>query len=116
MAKIIKPFISTPLLINQAIQDKYGQSLTTEVSEALEEEEGAVEAKEEIKDLEKVADIIKEAPVAKIASTLVEYAMKGRASDIHIEPLDDKTRIRYRIDGVLQERLFLPTKVHDALV
>ena len=114
--KKIKPYIATPLLINQAIQDKYGQSLTTEVSEALEEEEGAVEAKEEIKDLEKVADIIKEAPVAKIASTLVEYAMKGRASDIHIEPLDDKTRIRYRIDGVLQERLFLPAKVHEALV
>ena len=114
--KRIKPFISTPQLINQAIADKYGQSLTTEVSAALQEEEGTVEAKEEIKDLEKVEDIIKEAPVAKIASTLVEYAMKGRASDIHIEPLEDKTRIRYRIDGVLQERLFLPTKVHDALV
>src|SRR3989344_4961614 len=114
--KRIKPFISTPQLINQAIQDKYGQSLTTDVSAALQEEEGTVEAKEEIKDLEKVEEIIKEAPVAKIASTLVEYAMKGRASDIHIEPLEDKTRIRYRIDGVLQERLFLPTKVHDALV
>lgn len=114
--KKIRPFISTPALLNQAIQDKYGQSLTTEVSAALQEEEGTVEAKEEIKDLEKVEDVIKEAPVAKIASTLIEYAMKGRASDIHVEPLEDKTRIRYRIDGVLQERLFLPTKVHDALV
>lgn len=117
-AKKIKPFISTPQLINQAIQDKYGQSLTTEVSQALKEQEssGAVEAKEEIKDLEKVEEVIKEAPVAKIASTLVEYAMKGGASDIHIEPLEEKTRIRFRIDGVLQERLVLPSKVHDALV
>ncbi|MEX0616796.1 MAG: GspE/PulE family protein [Candidatus Woykebacteria bacterium] len=115
-AKKIKPFISTPALISQAIQDKYGQSLTTEVSQALEEQEATVEAKEEIKDLEKVEEVIKEAPVAKIASTLVEYAMKGRASDIHVEPSEDRTRVRYRIDGVLQERLFLPTKVHDALV
>lgn len=114
-AKKIKPYISTPQLINKAIQDKYGQSLTTEVTQAL-EEEGTVEAKEEIKDLEKVEEVIKEAPVAKIASTLVEYAMKGRASDIHIEPLEDKTRVRYRIDGVLQERLILPAKVHEALV
>ena len=116
--KKIKPYISTPQLINQAIQDKYGQSLTTEVSQALQEETaaGAVEAKEEIKDLEKVEEVIKEAPVAKIGSTLIEYAMKGRASDIHIEPLEDKTRVRYRIDGVLQERLFLPIKVHAALV
>ena len=114
--KKIKPYISTPQLITQAIQDKYGQSLTTEVSQALQEEEGTVEAKEEIKDLGKVEEIIKEAPVAKIASTLIEYAMKGRASDIHLEPLEDKTRVRYRIDGVLQERLFLPTKVHEALI
>ena len=115
--KKIKPYISTPQIINQSIQDKYGQSLTTEVSQALQEETaGTVEAKEEIKDLEKVEEVIKEAPVAKIGSTLIEYAMKGRASDIHIEPLEDKTRIRYRIDGVLQERLFLPTKVHSALV
>ena len=115
-AKKIKPYIATPQLINKAIQEKYGQSLTTEVSQALQEQEGTVEAKEEIKDLEKVEEVIKEAPVAKIASTLVEYAMKGRASDIHIEPLEDKTRIRFRIDGVLQERLFLPSKVHEALV
>ncbi len=114
--KRIKPFISTPSLIIQAIQDKYGQSLTTEVTAALQEEEGTVEAKEEIKDLGKVEEIIKEAPVAKIASTLVEYAMKGGASDIHVEPLEEKTRVRYRIDGILQERLFLPKKVHEALV
>src|SRR3990167_9678900 len=42
--------------------------------------------------------------------------MKGRASDVHIEPLEEKTRVRYRIDGVLQERVVLPRKVHDALV
>ena len=113
--KRIRTFISTPTLINQAISEQYGQSLTTTVTAAV-EEAAPVEAKEELKDLSKVEDVIKEAPVAKIVSTLVEYAIKGRASDIHIEPLEDKTRVRYRIDGILQERVVLPLKVHEALI
>ncbi len=113
--KRVKTFISTPDLINSAITDQYAQSLTSSVSAAV-EEASPVEAKEELKDLNKVEEIIKEAPVAKIVSTLLEYAMKGRASDIHIEPQEEKTRIRYRIDGVLQERVVLPKKVHEALV
>lgn len=113
--KRVKTFISSPNLINAAISDQYAQSLTTTVSAAV-EEASPVEAKEELKDLNKVEEVIKEAPVAKIVSTLLEYAMKGRASDIHIEPLEDKTRVRYRIDGVLQERVVLPKKVHEALV
>lgn len=115
-ASRIKPYISTPDLINKAISDQYSQSLTTQVSAALEEVSGTVEAKEEITDLGKVEEVIKEAPVAKIVSTLVEYAMKARASDIHIEALEDRTRIRYRIDGILQERVVLPRKVHEALI
>lgn len=113
--KRVKTFISSPTLINSAISDQYAQSLTTTVSAAV-EEASPVEAKEELKDLDKVEEVIKEAPVAKIISTLLEYAIKGRASDIHIEPLEEKTRVRYRIDGVLQERVVLPKKVHEALV
>jgi len=111
----IKPFISTPDLINQAISEQYSQSLTTQVSAALEEVSGTIEAKEELTDLGKVEEVIKEAPVAKIVSTLLEYAIKARASDVHIEPQEDRTRVRYRI-GILQERVVLPRKVHEALV
>lgn len=113
--KRIKTFISSPGLITAAISDQYAQSLTTSVTAAV-EEAAPVEVKETLKDLDKVEEVIKEAPVAKIVSTLLEYAMKGRASDIHIEPQEDKTRVRYRIDGVLQERVVLPKKVHEALV
>ncbi len=111
----IKTFISSPGLITAAISDQYAQSLTTSVTAAV-EEASPVEVKETLKDLDKVEEVIKEAPVAKIVATLLEYAMKGRASDIHIEPQEDKTRVRYRIDGVLQERVVLPKKVHEALV
>ncbi len=112
--KRVVPFISTAGLINQAIADQYSQSLTSTVASAV-EESSTVQGQEELKDLDKVEDVIKEAPVAKIVSTLLEYALKGRASDIHIEPLEDKTRVRYRIDGILQERVVLPQKVHEAL-
>lgn len=112
----VRPFIATAESINRAIDEQYARSLTTEVSAALKEAGGMVEVKEEINDLNKVGEIIKEAPVAKIVSTLLEYAIKGRASDIHIEPMEEKTRIRYRIDGILQERLVIPRKVHDSLV
>lgn len=112
----VKPFIATVENINHTIDDQYARSLTTEVTAALKEAGGFVEVKEEISDLGKVGEIIKEAPVAKIVSTLLEYAIKGRASDIHIEPLEEKTRIRYRIDGILQERLAIPRKVHDSLI
>jgi type IV pilus assembly protein PilB len=47
---------------------------------------------------------------------ILEYAIKGRASDIHIEAQEGKTRVRYRIDGLLQEKLTLPKTIHDSLV
>ena len=42
--------------------------------------------------------------------------MKARASDVHIEPQEGRTRVRYRIDGILQEKLILPSSVHEAVV
>ncbi len=56
------------------------------------------------------------APIAKIVNTIVEFGIKSRASDIHIEPQDNKTRVRYRIDGILMEKLSLPRSIHDSLV
>lgn len=56
------------------------------------------------------------APIAKIVNTIVEFGIKSRASDIHIEPQDAKTRVRYRIDGILMEKLSLPRSIHDSLV
>jgi len=113
----IKAYIATTEQITQSINEQYSQNLTTQVSEALEEvTAGVVEAKEELQDLGKVEEVIKEAPVSKIVSTLLEYAIKARASDIHIEPLEDRTRVRFRIDGILQERVVLPKKVHEALI
>jgi type IV pilus assembly protein PilB len=54
-----------------------------------------------------ITQIIKEAPIAKIVSTILEYAVNSRASDVHISPQEDRIRVRYRIDGILYDRLSL---------
>jgi len=75
-----------------------------------------VEASTPTQTNEEGPQVIREAPVSNIIDQLLEYAIKSRASDIHIEPQDDRTRVRYRIDGVLQEKIILPKGVHDALI
>ncbi len=65
---------------------------------------------------EEMEAVLKEAPVTKIVSVIIKHAVEGRASDIHIEPVHKKTRVRYRIDGILRNALFLPKYLHSALV
>ncbi|MFA5933344.1 MAG: GspE/PulE family protein [Microgenomates group bacterium] len=114
-ALYVKPYLAVTEDITKAINDQYSQNLTSEVTSALKEvselqSEKAAEAQEE------KAEVIHEAPVANIITQLLQFAVSSRASDIHIEPLDDRTRVRYRIDGILHEKIILPRTVHDALV
>ncbi len=60
--------------------------------------------------------IIEDAPVTKIVATILRYAIEGNASDIHIERLRDKVRVRFRVDGELHTSLILPPEVHQAVV
>jgi type IV pilus assembly protein PilB len=129
-------FISTRIgmpyklfLISQAdferVLEAY-QNLSGEVGEALTEYESAIEAtaptsglrgREPSVDLTSSEAIVKEdAPVTKVVSTILRYAIDGSASDIHIEPSPTKTRVRFRVDGDLHTSLTLPSKVHEAVV
>ncbi|HXK52893.1 MAG TPA: ATPase, T2SS/T4P/T4SS family, partial [bacterium] len=56
-----------------------------------------------------------EVPVSKIVDTLVQYAYQNKASDIHIEPKDNASTIRFRIDGVLHEVLSIPLELHEKI-
>ncbi len=113
----VKPFVAEEADIESSIDEEYRKALGPEVTAALEEVGvAATKIEESIEDITKAEEVIRDAPVARIVSTILEYAVKSRASDVHIEPEETKTRIRYRIDGVLQERLSLPKKVHDSVV
>lgn len=108
----IKPFLSVESEIGPCIEERYAKSLAGEVTEALKE----TAKPREVIDISKLGKVIREAPIAKIVSTVLEFAVKSRASDVHIEPQEDKTRVRYRIDGILYEKLVLPKRVHDAVI
>lgn len=62
------------------------------------------------------AAITEEAPIVKMVGIIIRHAIEGRASDIHIEPLQNRLRVRYRMDGELYTSLFLPLSVHEAIV
>ena len=97
--------------INKVIDIAFSQSISPDVKEALRE----VTPEEKVS-TDNVGTVIKEAPIAKIVNTILEFSVKSRASDIHIEPEENRTKVRYRIDGILQEKLNLPKVIHEAVV
>lgn len=60
--------------------------------------------------------IIEDAPVTKIVAVILRHALEGNASDIHIEAVTDKVKIRFRVDGVLHTSIILPLTIHEAIV
>lgn len=110
----VKRFLALAEDITAVINEQYSQNLTTDVASALKE----VSQYSELQATENPdrTEVIREAPVTNIVTQLLEYAVKSRASDIHIEPQENQTRVRYRIDGILHEKVILPKKVHDAVL
>lgn len=102
------------------------ENLTGEVTDALNELESELSVEledakkatpEEAEQPEEDEEHLKEdAPVTKIVATILRYAVDGRASDVHVEPLRDKVQVRFRVDGILEPSLELPKKVHSAVV
>lgn len=109
----VTAFLASKEQIDKAIKEGYSRELTKEVSQALEDTE---RPKKELIDLDHLDEVIKEAPIAKVVSTILEFAIRSRASDVHIEPREEETGVRYRIDGILYEKLVLPRRIHDAVV
>ncbi len=63
-----------------------------------------------------IKTIVQDSPISRALNTILEYAVKSRASDIHIEPLEKALKIRCRVDGVLREVMQLPKSIEPALV
>ncbi|MGD0523217.1 MAG: GspE/PulE family protein, partial [Candidatus Microgenomates bacterium] len=93
---------------------KYTNSLSEEVNQALEESSGG--KTKEVKVVVSRTGFIRDEKIAEIVNHILDFAMRARASDIHIEPQEASTRVRYRIDGILQEKLTIPRELHDSLV
>lgn len=94
-------------------------SLKSEVSKvikAISEESLSKKELDIAKDTGGIEQITAEAPVTKIVAVVVKFAVESRASDIHIEPFEDRIRVRFRVDGILQTVLTLPKDLLSAVV
>lgn len=108
---------ASPSEVERIIAERYAQNLSTEVNEALKDtDQTKLRHVEQDEQLANFGGVIRDAPINRIVETILEFAVKSRASDIHIEPLPNKVRVRYRIDGILVEKLVLPRSVIDAVV
>lgn len=112
----IKYFITSNAALSYIL--KQYASLSAEVEEALQGAElDAKAAQGEISVAEEgFEEVFKQAPVSKMVSVILRHAVEGRASDVHIEPIANETRVRYRVDGILHTSIILPRNVHSAIV
>lgn len=106
----IKVFMASEAGVRHVL-DQYRTDLSS-VDEAAEasQEEASNAANSDIK------TIVQDSPISRALSTILEYAIKTRASDVHIEPLEKSLKIRCRVDGVLREIMQLPKSIEPALV
>ena len=111
----VKPHAADPALIDQYITTRYETTLSQEVTAALKEvapEEGKIRTL----DVSQRTGLIRQEKVSQVVTSILEFAVRARASDVHIEPQEKSTRVRYRIDGILQEKLTIPKELHESLI
>ena len=98
--------------VDTLIERYYGQgrSAMGTLIENLDEQGGALE------DIEHLKDMASEAPVIRLVNLILQRAVEHRASDIHIEPFENQLKVRYRIDGVLHEAEAPPSSSSAAVI
>ena len=107
------PCVAEPSEIEAAVERLYGQG-SSAIGGMVEETGEADDAMD--LDVERLKDLASEAPVIRMVNHLIDRAVEARASDIHIEAFENRTRVRYRVDGVLQEVDPPPNRFRAALV
>jgi len=113
----IQPVLAIQEQITDAINKNYGQSETESMDSMLAEFTGTQIDSTQIESSSSLSGADEsDAPVVKLVNLIIQEAVTLRASDIHIEPFEDRVRIRYRIDGVLVERDDTPRRLLAPLI
>ncbi len=95
---------------------KQHKNISTETKKALEKFNESPEEAEIPTKISSAQEVTEDAPIIKMVSVILRHAVEGNASDIHIEPGREKLTVRFRLNGILHSSLFLPLKVHPAIV
>ncbi|MHC1716939.1 MAG: GspE/PulE family protein [Candidatus Dojkabacteria bacterium] len=111
----IQVHITTKEGIKSILDRRVGDVMSSEVTDALEDVDVPVTDISENPALFSSTDL-SSAPVARIVNSMLQYAVTSKASDIHIEPMEKRVRVRFRINGVMTERLTLPKNLNPAIV
>lgn len=109
----IVPCVGIASEIEHAIERQYGAGKTT-MDQLVDTLDGAGEVDEE--DVEHLKDLASEAPVIRMVNLIFQRALESRASDIHVEPFDQKLRVRLRVDGVLRDIEAPPVRSTAAVI
>ncbi len=108
-------YITTEDGLNFVLDRRIGDVMSSEVTQALEDVDVPVQEINEDPNLIDSIDL-KNAPVARIVNSIMQYAVTSKTSDIHVEPMETRLRVRFRIHGVMTERLSLPKTLAPAVV
>jgi type IV pilus assembly protein PilB len=112
----IEPALATETEVRKALNQHYGAKGTLEeVIDSLDREKLEVKPGQET-ELKKLQGIAEEPPVIRLVNMMVIEAVRQGASDIHIEPEEDTLRIRFRIDGLLHDRMGPPKYLQSAVI
>ena len=112
--KPVKPALGLGSEILAAIERLYGSGKTV-LGQIVDDIETRPDANEP-EDIERLKDLASEAPIVRLVNHLIQRAIESRASDMHIEPFENRLKVRYRIDGVLHEVEAPPARSTAAVI
>ena len=118
LSKNIKVVVALRSDIEQAINNIYGVKAKAELTNIIEQATMTTEVKvrsDDFLDKEEIG-ANEDAPVIRFVQVMIQEALRSRASDIHVEPMEERVKIRYRIDGVLQEVNQAPKRLQGSLL
>ncbi|MBR5358840.1 MAG: Flp pilus assembly complex ATPase component TadA [Clostridiales bacterium] len=107
----ITMMLATHSSILDAVKVNYGKENAAKAAEEL-----GADLEDDVAENSDITEAVNSAPVVKLVNSMIDYAIRAGSSDIHIEPLEDRVRVRIRIDGVMQEIMSNPLSARDAII
>ena len=111
----VRPLVAIPTELDAALERLYGSGKSA-VSQLVGDVETRVDELAFDADVQQLKDLASEAPVIRLVSLLITNALEMRASDIHVEPFENRLNVRYRIDGVLHDVESPPKRLSAAVI
>ena len=111
----VRPMVAIPTELDAALERLYGSGKSAQ-SQLIGDVEQRVDELAFDADVQQLKDLASEAPVIRLVSLLITNALDTRASDVHIEPFENRLIVRYRIDGVLHEVESPPKRLSSAVI